>query len=284
MPLNEGNWATNSHSGALTAEKFDTLHGGLTVDLVATPRNHLLTCRVDQKVADVLEVNTEPFDFLPVEDGTNEGGIRIVGLLNATAPALKNSREESVNPSLFLPLCENLLIGAGASILDFVLSADTQPCRLVVSGGHVSGLVGLSDMQKLPVRAALFALITGFEMVMVRAIETKLPDDEWKKSLSLERAKKIDEQIQKSKNARDYVNSLLFTQFCDKATILRKHFNLGESKKTCDNELNKIQSLRDDLAHANQYASTQDRAKEVCATIRNLRKYREKLITEISGN
>jgi hypothetical protein len=53
-------------------------------------------------------------------------------------------------------LSEANLIGADASILAFVRDADRHKCRLVVSGCEISGLVSLSDLQRLPVRAALF--------------------------------------------------------------------------------------------------------------------------------
>jgi hypothetical protein len=58
-------------------------------------------------------------------------------------------------------LPEENLIGADAGILSFVKGADRRGCRLVMSGAEISGLVSLSDLQKLPVRATvLFALIT----------------------------------------------------------------------------------------------------------------------------
>ena len=58
------------------------------------------------------------------------------------------------------PLSEGNLLGADASILTFIRYADHQKCRLIVSGHEISGLVCLSDLQRLPVRAALFGLVT----------------------------------------------------------------------------------------------------------------------------
>jgi hypothetical protein len=51
-------------------------------------------------------------------------------------------------------LSDENLIGADASILTFVRNADRQKCRLVLSGLEISGLVSLSDLQRLPVWAA----------------------------------------------------------------------------------------------------------------------------------
>ncbi|MGO4843671.1 hypothetical protein AB4144_66485, partial [Rhizobiaceae sp. 2RAB30] len=73
-------------------------------------------------------------------------------------------------------LREAHLIGADASILSFVKEADTRPFRLLVSERGIVGLVSLSDLQKLPVRAALFGLVTGLEMAMTDAILTHDPE------------------------------------------------------------------------------------------------------------
>ena len=68
------------------------------------------------------------------------------------------------------------MIGADASILDFIKEADCRPCRLVVSGTGIIGLVTRSDIQKLPGRAALFALVTGLEISMSEAIDENFSD------------------------------------------------------------------------------------------------------------
>jgi hypothetical protein len=43
------------------------------------------------------------------------------------------------------PLSEENLISADASIVSFIRGADRQPCRLIVSGSEISGLVSLSE-------------------------------------------------------------------------------------------------------------------------------------------
>ena len=68
----------------------------------------------------------------------------------------------------FVPFSEDIVIGADASIIDFVTTADERQTRLVVSGDRVAGLVSLSDLQQLPVRAALFTLITRLEIAMAQ--------------------------------------------------------------------------------------------------------------------
>jgi hypothetical protein len=168
-------------------------------------------------------------------------------------------------------LSENYVIGADASILDFVLDADCKPCRMVVAGSRIVGLVSLSDLQKLPVRAALFGLITGFEMTMATAIERQFGgDNAWLTLLSPGRQEKIQREIEKSRREDGFVNELLFTQFCDKKRIIAKGFDLPFSNRDLQSQLDDLEKLRNNLAHANEYAATPDQARAVCMSLRNL--------------
>ncbi|MCE2492053.1 MAG: hypothetical protein J4F40_05530 [Alphaproteobacteria bacterium] len=142
-----------------------------------------------------MERNTEPYDFLPVVvpgDGQQD---QIVGLCHA-AKFFDETPGEGCIKQHYAPLSEEYLIGADASIPDFVTDADKKPCRLVIFGANIVGLVSLSDLQKLPVRAALFAPITGLEISMFEAIKREYPDDDdWKRHLSGGRREKIDKEI-----------------------------------------------------------------------------------------
>jgi CBS domain len=120
----------------------------------APSRAALKTCRPDENVSDVVERNVEGFDFLPVVEMSSGSNEKIVGLLSTKAISLNSQKADKVG-SIFRPLSEELVIGADSSILEFVSDADSKPCRLVVSGARIEGLVSLSDLQKLPVRAAL---------------------------------------------------------------------------------------------------------------------------------
>jgi hypothetical protein len=135
------------------SDDFDALHTGLTVRLIATSRAALKTCRPHECVFDVVERNVEGFDFLPVIEMSSGESRKIVGLLSTKAISSKLQKADKVG-SIFSPLSEELVIGADSSILEFVSDADSKPCRLVVFGARIEGLVSLSDLQKLPVRAA----------------------------------------------------------------------------------------------------------------------------------
>jgi hypothetical protein len=272
--MTEG-WANFDAVGS--GDVFHALHAGLTVKLISTKRPQLMTCSPHENLPVVMARNTEAYDFLPVLFPGDAQQGQIVGLFHA-AKFFDDIPIDGRVEQHYMPLSEEHLIGADASILKFVIDADKRPCRLVVSGANIVGLVSLSDLQKLPVRAALFALITGFEISMFEAIKREyLSNDDWKRFLSDGRRAKINEEIEQSHRGNGFVEELLFTQFCDKSEILLKGFQLPQSKTIIRRQLEWIQELRDKLAHANEYASSPEQARNVCAVVRSLLELREQI-------
>ena len=246
----------------------------LPVSLIATARAEFISCRPDEAVSDVIERHrANEYDFLPVL-GLRAEDDSVVGLLE-----LAHARDAAV-PGVTVgqrmqPLGERHLIGADASILAFIRDADRQPFRFVVSGHHIGGLVTLSDLQLLPVRAALFAMVTHLEMSMADGIRTQCPHtDNWLSLLSEERAAKVKEKMKTAKTENTLVDPLLYTEFSDKVTIIKKAWSsfADESKerKKFVQHMKDIQKLRDNLAHANDYAATRDAARGVCQCVRQM--------------
>jgi hypothetical protein len=77
----KNSWAPSNLDGP--GEIFETLHSGLKVKLIATPREDLSTCRPDENVSAVLRRNIELYDFIPVVNDTTEGNQHIIGLFHA---------------------------------------------------------------------------------------------------------------------------------------------------------------------------------------------------------
>ena len=152
---------------------FEALQGLLKVSLIATPRAKLEKCRPEESIAEVQRRNIKGYDFLPVVEGDAEGAA-IVGLFHAKSFQLNPSVDGIVRDNMD-KLSDANLIGADASILDFLSEVSSRPFRLLVSGKRIDGLVSWSDLQKLPVRAALFGLTTGLEIVMSAAIRSEYP-------------------------------------------------------------------------------------------------------------
>ena len=256
-------WPSRS---ATAQETVEAVQAGLTVRLIMTERGSLMTCHPSDPVTSLAAENDKHrFSSVPVERDE-----RICGLYNAerwfekTPPA-----ERRVEDDGFEALSEDQLIGGEASILEFVRSAAQRPVRLVVSGGKIVGLVCLADLQKLPVRAALFGLVTALEMVMAERIEAMFPNDpwDWLKLLSDGRRAKVENNVDSLRKNDTLVSKILATEFADKADIIVKLGVLDESKTKLREEFKDIEKLRNSLAHASYFAETEDKAKKVPHTV-----------------
>ncbi len=264
-------WATN-HDASL--DKLQQVQGSLTVDLIMVPRSVFLTCNPSTSASEVRDRNAAKYSYLPVVDG----GDRVIGLYNA-------ERWFSVRPPLtlvgsdYLPLSEDILIGADSSIFDFICKADVVSTKLVVSGEGVAGLVSLSDIQQLPVRAALFALVTSFEMAMSLAIERRWTSSaDWMGLLNDGRRRKLNDEIERARQCDGFVSEISFTQISDKATLLVKSGLLSGSRRFREGQFKAIRELRDNLAHANSYADTPEAAASVCRIVRSIYELKDELL------
>jgi CBS domain-containing protein len=256
-------WATSS-IGDDPSVTLSELQRGLTVSQIATRRADFHTCLYNEDLSTVVVRNrSNNFDFLPVTNNDT-----IVGLLEIASFRNRPAPDISVYTEM-MPLSEEYVFGADASILEFVRTADKQRCRLIVSGHQISGLVSLSDLQQLPVRAALFGIITYLEMLLMKAIRAEHHGSEsWIDRLPPKRQDKLNEEISKARSDNGFVDSLLFTQFADKKIILRKSSCFPRSKTKIDEDLSRIEALRNNIAHANEYASSPEAACVACATVR----------------
>ena len=164
-------------------------------------------------------------------------------------------------------------MGAEVSILEFLQDADEKPFRFLVTKNGVSGLVSLSDIQRLPVRAALFASITQFEMAMATLIDARYPEDCWLEHLSEERQEKIDVELANASSSQNQVARLLYTQFADKTNLLRliaKERGDPRSRNEFDAEFAHLQDLRNRVAHANSFGVTRADAVGVVDRVRRI--------------
>ena len=264
-----GNALGDDAHGALSA-----FQESLPVHLIATGRAHFKTCLPEESLSEVVERNrVDAFDFLPVMGPGTQSDRTVAGVLNVAA-FNRVVPEQAVRDHM-QPLGEEHLIGADASVLAFIRDADRHPFRFVVSGRAINGLVSISDLQRLPVRAALFAIVTQIEMTMAEVIRCRFPQPEaWMQLLSLGRAEKVREKVVLAKAEDTLVDQLLYTEFCDKVTILEKSWissaNASSDEQSFQKDMKDIQNLRDNLAHANNYAATQASAKQVCACVRRM--------------
>ena len=255
---------------------FDDAHAGLTVGQITVERGQLRMCRASDHMCEVRARNRDPpYDYLPVQDTDGH----LIGLLSnhAIDNASRDSDDAQVGQYMD-PLSEADLIGAGTPIANLIDGIREKPF-LVVSAQNVIGMVAWSDLQKLPVRTALFALVTGFELTMYEAINRHFGKPEhWTKCLNKCRRCKAEKEFRQQRDRGSDVDLLLCTQFCDKRDILIKSFDFGEgidiSKTKLKQQFKAIEDLRDNLAHASNYAMSFEKVAQLRATLRDLSKLR----------
>lgn len=237
------------------------------MSLIATPRDDFVTCRVDEVVAEVLGRNQDAlFDHIPVVATTpNE---EIVGVFDAVDWFEKAPPAGDVEGT-HRPLSEDILIGADASVLDFIREADERPFRFVVSDLGISGLVSLSDLQQIAVRAALFAMVTHLETVMAAAIRARWSTEGWLARLEPQQRGAVEATIRRGQRENTLVDPVLYTSLTAKIFILQDAIpaELG-GRDRFRAELGDLPSFRNSLAHASEYADTRERARRVCALVR----------------
>jgi hypothetical protein len=68
----------------------------------------------------------------------------------------------------------------------------------------------------------------------------------------------------------------------DKVSIIKMSPDLGGEKGQFVSDLARIQLLRDNLAHANDYAAARDAASQVCQTVRSMDTWIKRLGKEVS--
>lgn len=184
------------------------------------------------------------------------------------------------------PLQGSMLISAEAGILSFIESAGRAQYRLVVRDSKVDGIVTLSDLQKLPVRPAIFLLITHLELLMLawlrekseRTSETEVLD-----KLAVGRKEKLEEEWGRLETNNLAIDRLSATQFCDKRELLMKHNFPVPSKGVARKELNEIEDLRNSVAHAGDYALTRDNAITTVAIVSKTKRWISDLEQELDG-
>jgi hypothetical protein len=130
-----------------------------------------------------------------------------------------------------------------------------SPHCFVTLLGHAGALITRADIQKPPVRMWLFGMITIIEMFLARTVEESYPNDSWTARLSpgrLHKAEALRAERQRRGQAARLVDCL---QFSDRAEILvkdparRSEFGF-ESKRESERMIKQMESLRNNLAHA----------------------------------
>ena len=121
--------------------------------------------------------------------------------------------------------------------------------------GEASGIITKGDLQKAPVRMWLFGIMSLLEMHLLRLIRDSYPNESWVDLLSASRVQKARDMLQDRSRRNEAIDLADCLQFADKRAIVSKTDDLRRSlgfgsQREADDQLEQLQQLRDELAHA----------------------------------
>lgn len=242
------------------------LQDTLQVSVIMTPKASFVTCRPSDSMERARgRASDLDLDNLPVIDSAGA----ITGVIHTKGP---QTGSDAVSDHL-QPLCEQMLIGADASIVEFVRQAHSNPFKFVVSREGIAGLVAISDLQQLATRAALFTLLTSFELAIASIIEDRfgVMIEDWPaNTLDPDELSQIRVYVRKARRNDTYVHDLVTTSLIHKIKLIRpvlETFGHLEESAALARDAQNIKDLRDNLAHAKYMAVTRDQEAETSRTV-----------------
>ena len=142
-----------------------------------------------------------------------------------------------------------------APLSEVVAVLNGAPACLLRPGVESAQIILRSDIQKPPVRMWLFGLITVLDMFLSRAIRRGFPEDSWQEYLSagrLERARSLQAERLRRGQRTSLSECLQIKDKCDLLTRFPERLAEEgfESKRAFERLANRLESLRNSLAHA----------------------------------
>jgi hypothetical protein len=244
------------------AEAMPQLEAGMRVRFMAT--FPFEGCRDDDEVREVVSrFEEKQFDFIPVTDQKRH----VVGVFHRR----EHHGSNRLVREAMRPLTSGMLLSADAPLFTFVEKADERPYCLVVDGEDINGIVTLSDLQKLPVRPALFLLVTHLELLIVEWMR-RIGEATWLTKLRNGRVGLIRKRHERLQDRNLRIDLVCSTDLSDKFDVVVA-LNLFGPEPAVQKELSEIRALRNLVAHGGDYGAFPEDALKVPGRVRNVRKY-----------
>ncbi len=177
------------------------------------------------------------------------------------------------------PITPDQIVAGNLPLLDLIPLFEQHFFFFVLTGNDLTHVVSFLDLDHLPVKLCLFALITGLEAECIRLFTAwppgiqvqldRLSPNRYRKALDLCRERFGKEDIRPEQ-------ALLATQFIDKATILlREPAMLAalpfEGKREGERFFNQLQGLRNRIAHSDSILAELPTPREFNRLLKRLR-------------
>ena len=155
-------------------------------------------------------------------------------------------------------LDDSLLVSSDEPLTRFVPLLKKDSYRLVLVGTEIKGIVTRSDIAKAPVRLLAFTLVSHLEMLITDMIREHCPDDQAVlRHLRHDPLghKKLEGRLKRKRTHNLLSPVIELADLSDKRCVLSAIFGLG---RKAVQELKEIEELRNAVAHARDYARTDE--------------------------
>jgi hypothetical protein len=245
-------WASNplgtSASVFLAAVRSET-----PVALIGTPRADL-KCRVKTRWRGIEnDPGLADFDQVPL---TNRDGVNIEAVF--------------VRGTGFVDLQECMFVASDAPLISFLESADQQRFRFLLDDRSISGLVTLSDIQKLPVYSVLFGLVIAVEMLLVDWIRKTCGTDQdaWLEHLKKTQRGSVERYWKEASDRNLAIDRLSCASFGQEIQAA-EGLGLFKMTEAHHRKLKALEALRHQICHAAEIALTPEQALTIPNHVRN---------------
>lgn len=252
--------------------------GQLSVSHIMTPRSQFFCCSFREPAQRVMARVPDIYDAVPVVDSHNpqNTSARVIGLLHRDRVPFRNSTISAAACADRSALETSHPVDR--NLIDYILGLSGSPVEFVSSNGEVVGLVTPSDLERLPVRTALFAQIIDVERAMGDLINVYFPDTAaWEKEISPELSGKLKAGLKRARQNDSVGQSILSVDFAVKLDLLPHCFSGSMDAHWVNWESNKIRELRNNVAHGAPFPEITRLPEQV----RNLLLLRRKILDKI---
>ncbi len=226
------------------------VQGQLTLSNIMTPRDEFICCTADEPAQMVMERIPSVFDAVPVvrSSDPNDTSAPIIGLLHRDRIPFRNRTVRAAECANRAAITE--AHPASRNLLAYIHNLRGHPVELVKEGSEIVGLVTPYDLERLPVRTALFAQIIDVERLMGDLIRNVFPDTyDWEQRISAHLEGKLKTGLKRALANDSVGQPILSVDFAVKLDLLSHCFEGTPNALWVRDESDEIRELRNTVAH-----------------------------------
>jgi CBS domain-containing protein len=243
---------------AYRSQDHSALQAQLTIRQIMTPRRAFLCALEGEPINDAFFNVPEIYDALPVIEGSNrhDASADVVGIIDRRQVRPAQFRQSVQTHMQELSGAE---VRDDMSLLDFAAQGRVDELTLVrnCDVGSIAGLVTIHDLQRLPVRIAMFAALTTLEEDIGVVLDIVASDPQTWPDLIDDPTGKLKPEIttglKRASRHDDLGSPILAMTFGVKLALLDGLYDCGRLSQGRRPDTRVIRETRNDIAHGKPF-------------------------------